>query len=373
MQSAQKADARHRRTRWMVWLGAVMAATLVLAACQREPAPSPVEEPATTEAASENAVPTEPAAEEAAPAEPPTEEPIATEAPAEEPAATEEPVEEAAATEAPAEEPAEEAAATETPPEEPETTLQGDPAAGELVLAAAVGCGCHFNRDLGALAGGNKFEGDFGVVHSRNLTPDEATGIAGLSDQEVADAIRYGKRPGGGNLFIMPRYSSMADEDVYNLIAYLRSLEPVENAIPDRELGFEPTAYEGEPAPAVAPTEPVERGAYLATLARCGMCHTPQNEDGTPMEGMLLAGAPFRDTVAPNLTPDEATGLGAWSEEEIAAFLATGLYDDGTEPHAAMKNVVDQGTGKLTDADRLAIAAFLKSLPPVDHIPDIPE
>ena len=356
MQFTQRVHGWPRATRWIVWPATVMIGVLVLAACQ----PAPASEPAPTEA---------PVAE-AAPTEAPAEEPAPTEAPAEEPAATEAPAEEPAPTEAPAEEPA----ATEMPAEEPAAAMQGDPAAGELVLAAAVGCGCHFNGDLGTLAGGNKFEGDFGLLYSRNLTSDPTTGIAGLSDQELADAIRFGKRAGGGNLFIMPRYSGMADQDVYNLIAYLRTLEPVENAIPDRALTMEPPAFAGEmTAPAVAPTEPVERGAYLTTLARCTMCHTPKNEDGSPVEGMLLAGAPFRDTVAPNLTPDEATGLGLRSEEEIAAFLATGVYDDGTEAHAGMKSVVDRGISKLTDEDRMAIVAFLKSLPPVENLPATPQ
>ncbi|MCB0073125.1 MAG: cytochrome c [Caldilineaceae bacterium] len=248
----------------------------------------------------------------------------------------------------------------------------GDAAAGEYIFNAAMGCGCHFNRDLGALAGGNAFEGDFGVVYSRNLTPD-ATGIAGLSDLEVADSIRFGKRAGGGALFIMPHFSAMADQDAANLVAYLRSLEPVANEIPDRQLGFEPEfAMPATLPPAVAPTEGPDRGQYLASLVRCGMCHTPANEDGSPDMDLFLAGAPFRDTVAPNLTPDEATGLGLWTEEEIADFLATGVYSDGFEAHAGMKRVVDNATGKLTDADRLAIAQWLKSLPAVQNEPATP-
>ncbi len=78
------------------------------------------------------------------------------------------------------------------------------------------------------------------------------------------------------------------------------------------------------------------------------MLHTPVDESGSPIEGMMLAGAPFQNTVAPNLTPHEATGLGLWGEEEIAAFLATGLYDDGMEPHAAMKQVADAAASRLT-------------------------
>ena len=264
-----------------------------------------------------------------------------------------------------------EAPATQQAEAEPGAALpQGDADAGTLVLAAAVGCGCHFNGDLGGLAGGNAFEGDFGAVYPRNLTPDAATGIGDMTDQQIADAIRFGKGADGRNLFIMPRYSGMADQDVANLIAYLRSQEPVENDVPARELAFEPPAFEmTEAPPAVAPTEPADRGRYLATLAMCTRCHTPANEDGTPNMDLFLAGAPFRDTVAPNLTPDEGSGLGLWTDEELADFLATGVYSDGSESAGAMKNVVDRGIGQLPADDHLAIVAFLRSLPAVVNEP----
>ncbi len=265
----------------------------------------------------------------------------------------------------------EEAVAEATAPAEEETTVMGDAEAGAYIFNATTGCGCHFNRDLGALAGGNTFEGDYGAVTAVNLTSHEGSALASASDQQIADAIRFGKGIDGRNLFIMPAFSTMADKDAMDLVAYLRTLEPVENEIPVRALNFEPPPFEVQQAPpAEAPTEGADRGRYLATLVRCGNCHTPKNEDGSANWDMPLAGAPFRDTVAPNLTPDELTGLGAWSEDEIAAFLATGIYEDGTESHAGMKGTVDRGTSKLTDADRLAIATFLKTLPPIENLPE---
>lgn len=268
-----------------------------------------------------------------------------------------------------------EAPAAEEAAAEVQTALpEGDAGAGALVFASTVGCGCHFNGDLGALAGGNAFEGDFGAVYSRNLTPDAETGLGNFTDAQLSDAIRFGQGADGRNLFIMPRYAVMADQDVADLIAYLRSLEPVTNEVPDRELAFEPPAFEMTQAPPVlAPTEPVARGQYLTTLADCSRCHTPTNDDGSRNMDMLLAGAPFRSTVAPNLTPDEATGLGLWTDEELAEFLATGLYSDGSEVGAAMKNVIDRGIGNLTDEDRQAIVAFLRSLPAIQNLPATPQ
>jgi mono/diheme cytochrome c family protein len=274
---------------------------------------------------------------------------------------------------APAEAPA--ASATEAASVESATpaTATGDPIAGSYLFSVAMGCGCHFNRDLGGPAGGNKFEGPFGVVHSANLTADPETGLGTWSDQQIADAIRFGKRNDGTNLApMMPRFATLADKDVMDLVAFVRTFEPIANAVPAPELTvFVPDYVPPTPPPAEAPTEPAARGGYLASLVRCGQCHTPTNEDGSPNRTLFLAGAPFRDTVAPNLTPDEATGLGAWSEQEIADFLRTGIYADGIESHPGMKGVVDRGLKNLTEEDALAIAAFLKSLPPTANLPQV--
>ncbi len=258
-----------------------------------------------------------------------------------------------------------------------EAMSTGDPINGEYIFAVATGCGCHFNRDLGGLAGGNDFSGDdYGTVFSANITPDEATGIGSWTDEQIVDAIRFGIRPTGdggeeGLFGAMPRYASMSDKDVMDLVAFLHTLDPIENKVQARELSFEPEVSRPEEAPpAEAPTDPVERGLYLASITRCGRCHTPRNEDGSLDWSRPLAGAPFRDTVAPNLTPDVATGLGEWSEEEIVEFLHTGIYSDGTEAHAGMKSQVDRGLNKLTDDDALAIAAFLKSLPAIENLPE---
>ena len=169
---------------------------------------------------------------------------------AEPPAAAEAPAPVAEPTEAPEAEPtavpeAEPTAVPEPEPTaapEPETSA-GDPVAGEYILSAAIGCGCHFNGEAGGLAGGNKFEGGFGLVFSRNLTQD-VTGIAGLSDQEIIDAFRLGKRPGGGNLApAMPRFASMSDEDALNLVAFLRSRPALANEIADPQLTSEPADF----------------------------------------------------------------------------------------------------------------------------------
>lgn len=346
--------------------GLLLLVALLVMACQQEQPPTPTAAP--------------PAAEEPAATDTPAvaEEPEATDTPAaeEEPAATDTPAaeEEPEATGTPAAEEEPEATGTPAPEEEAEASaVPDDVAAGQYIAVLTGGCGCHFNRDEGALAGGNRFEGPFGVVFAANITPDEETGIGGWSAEEIADALRLGVRPDGTQLHpIMPyrAFSVLSDQEALNVAAYLLSLDPVANEVPARELATEPAAFTpaAEP-PAEPPTDPVARGEVLVTIARCGGCHTPLNEDGSPNMDLFLAGAlvPNTDEFAPNITPDEATGIGRWTEEEIAHFLQTGMYPDGSLTTGAMAQQIERRFSQLTDEDALAIGAYLKSLPPISN------
>ena len=244
-------------------------------------------------------------------------------------------------------------------------------AMGEYIVTLTGGCGCHMNRDLGALAGGNEFETPAGIVYATNITPDPETGIGNWTAEDIALALHTGAKPDGGQIHpVMPymRFSVLSDQEALAVGAYLLSLEPVSNVITETELSEEPAAFTPAVAPAAEPpTEPVARGAQLVTITNCGGCHTPKNDDGSPMADMLLAGSPLREEYASNLTPDEATGIGSWSEEEIANFLQTGTYPDGSAVEGAMAQQIERRFSTLTDGDAAAIAAYLKSIPAVEN------
>ncbi len=357
--------------RLSVSLGMILLMMAFLTACgSQEPEAAPTEVPAAaapTEAPTEEAAPTEVPAEEAAATEEPAEEAAPTEAAAEE--ATEEPAEEAAATE----EPAEEAEGTPTPAAE-EEALSAEAEAGGYIFTIARGCGCHFNRDLGALAGGNSFETAAGVVYAPNITPHETTGIGSYSAEDLATIFHTGVTPDGRQLSrIMPyaNYSILSNEDALNLAAYLLALDPVENAVPARELTEEPAAFTPVSAPAeTAPTDPVERGGYLVQIANCSGCHTPRNEDGSPNMDLFLAGNQINeDETAWNITPHETMGIGAWDEAELANFMRTGTLADGSAIVGTMATQIERYFSNLTEEDAAAIAAYLMSLPPIDHDP----
>ena len=360
-------------------LGLILLMMFFLAACGGGGEPAAEATTAPTEAPAAAEAPTAEPTEEAAPTEAPAAEATPTAAPAEEAAATTAPAEEAAPTAEPDEEvtptpaPEAEGEATATPAAE-EEALSGDAAAGEYIFTISRGCGCHFNRDLNALAGGNRFETPDGVLYVPNITPHKATGIGSLSAEDIVTILHTGVTPDGRQLSpVMPYmdYSVLANEDALNLVAYLFSLDPVENAVPARELTQEPAAFTPAAAPAeTAPTDPLARGEYLVQLARCGSCHTPRNADGSPNLDLYLAGNKLNeDETAWNITPDEATGIGSWSEAELANFLRTGKLADGSAIVGIMATQIERYFSKLTEDDAAAIAAYLMSLPPIDHDP----
>ena len=330
LDESKNAHRRNVLVQWAVVIGTLLTLAAILVAC------APVEAPAESAAATETATAAPAAATEAAPEE------AATEAAPEE-----------AATEAPAE----------------EVAMVGDPERGGYIFAMTTGCGCHFNRDLGVPAGGNKFEGPFGVVYAPNITSDPDTGIGTWSETDIVNALRLGVRPDGSQLHpIMPymAYSALSDQDAYDLAAALKMVPPVANQVPASELASPPAAFApANPSPAVAPAEGADRGGYIVAVANCSRCHTPRGENGAPDSARFLAGAPLQDTIAPNLTPHESSNLSFLTEEQIASFLLTGIYDDGTPVEGPMKGIIDNGTSRLTEADALAIAQYLKSLPPV--------
>ena len=262
-----------------------------------------------------------------------------------------------------------------------------DPVArGKYVFGAAGGCGCHTIPKGMLNAGGRKYDGPFGTVHSANITPDRDTGIGTWTDEQIITAIRQGRRPNGERLIPVHPYTvfnGMAAEDLRALVAYLRTVpsvnrpnQPRKITVPFFETVFLPAwlaafALEEMP-PATGPTSGLARGEYLVrAVGHCGECHTPRGVTQATDNSRFLAGTakgPDGDPV-PNITPDKDTGL-KWSEDQIADFLGSGNKPDGDMAGGLMGEMI-QGTSAglkdLTKADRLAIARYLKTIPPIKH------
>jgi mono/diheme cytochrome c family protein len=248
---------------------------------------------------------------------------------------------------------------------------------------AAAGCtSCHTDsKNKGApFAGGLALATPFGTFYGRNITPDPQTGIGKWTEEQFHRSLREGIDDGGRYLypvFPYPSFTGMSDRDIADLYAFLMAQTPVQQSNKRHEVKF-PFGYRpllwfwralfftpGPLAPVAGQSDEWNRGRYLATaVSHCEECHTPRNFLGALDHSHAYAGNPQGpdNQKSPNITPDQETGIGKWSVDDIVEVLKSGITPDGDSVDPPMAEVVD-GTGKLTDADRHAIAVYIKSLP----------
>lgn len=249
---------------------------------------------------------------------------------------------------------------------------------GEYLVRGPAGCGnCHTPQgpngpDLSHELGGflvdktPAFE-----AWAVNITPGSR--VAEWSDDELARAIREGIRPDGsviGPPMPISLYRGLSDDDLYSIVAFLRTLPASDNKTPFSTYNFPlPPAY-GPPVghvPAVPAGVTVDYGAYLAgPVAHCLECHTPMGDKGPLFDTQLGAGGfafhgPWGTSISANLT-SHADGLAGYSDAELKQMITTGIRPDGSHMLPPMGYRYYAAT-RPEDID--AIILFLRSLPPL--------
>lgn len=252
---------------------------------------------------------------------------------------------------------------------------------------------CHSQRDWNSFSGppvlstfgrgGETFGEDMGFpgnFTAKNITPH---GLQNWSDGEIYHAITAGVNKEGEALFpVMPylRYAQADEEDIKAVIAYLRTLAPIEHEVaaskPNLFMSFLMNTMPQKPTMQQRPdtTDLVAYGRYLTNVAACTDCHTKQ-EQGKPVAGMDFAGGfnfplPNGDQcVSANITPDVETGIGGWSEQAFIRRFKMYAAPD-FKPHATPKgnyNSVMPWTmyAGMTETDLRAIYHYLKTLTPI--------
>lgn len=250
---------------------------------------------------------------------------------------------------------------------------------------------CHSTRDWNLYAGpmveqtlgagGEVFDermGFPGKIHASNLTP---YALANWTDGELLKAITTGESKDGRALFPLmayPRFGKMDQEDLYSIIAYIRSLAPIQKTIPQTELDFpinlinktlpQPASFQKIPSEA----DTVKYGGYLVNAAGCIDCHSKSDK------GKIIAGSEFGGGMefkfptgvlrAPNITMHETNGLGSWTKEAFIQRFK--LYTDRNYKAENVGMTVRNTTmpwsmyAGMKTADLAAIYAYLKSLQP---------
>jgi mono/diheme cytochrome c family protein len=253
------------------------------------------------------------------------------------------------------------------------------------------------------------------TIYARNLTPDRATGLGDWSIVDVFNALRLGHDKDGK--FLAPpmpwgEFQNLTDEDTWAIVAYLKSIKAVHNPVPENDNGqggpvdtaqFYPTLPPKVPAyPAAnevevtnttgpglplgdATRDQVLRGRYLATAANdCNACHSVGGNN--PNDPRYMAGYVADPTVNPtntgqfqigpvtvfarNLTPDMATGLGGFSNQQIFAALHDGV--DPHDPTQQLKPPMPWPTYHAYSAeDTWALIAYLRNIKAVSN--DVPD
>jgi mono/diheme cytochrome c family protein len=211
-----------------------------------------------------------------------------------------------------------------------------------------------------------------GTVVAPNITPDGETGIGGWTDGEIIRAIREGVDRDGNTLFPMMPYKSfrkMSDEDVYSLVAYLRSIPPVKRRNPRTQVTFPVSLLiKDTPKPAGKVAQPDlssrrKRGEYLVAMAGCQGCHT------RTLGGGERFSFPGVTVVSANISSDMHTGIGRLSEQDFVDkfaqyrdYAANGAPKVGLQAFTIMPWL---NFCTLPDDDLRAIYDYLHSLPPV--------
>ena len=232
------------------------------------------------------------------------------------------------------------------------------------------------------LAGGFQLDDSVGTWITPNITPDPETGIGRWTDTEVIRAIREGRGRDGKTLgppMPFDLYRRLADSDVNAMVAYLRTVAPVRNAVARSRYTIPLPASYGPPVGVVSDPprhDLVKYGEYLAgPVAHCMECHTPFLPEGRPDTTRMGAGGfsfhgPWGASYSANLTPDPDTGLGNWKDGEIIASLYGVRRGGGRVLPPMPTQYYAQG---IAEGDLRAMIAYLRSLPPVRNQVPAPE
>ncbi len=264
-----------------------------------------------------------------------------------------------------------------------------------LANHVAICMDCHSTRDWSKFSGppiegtlgmgGEKFDqkmGFPGTYYASNITPE---GIARYTDGELFRIITTGVNKEGKAIFpVMPyeHYSQMDKEDINSIIAYIRSLKPIKNDVPESSSDFPMNliinTIPKEADLSVLPNKDniVNYGKYLTNAAACIECHSQAEK------GKLIAGSEFGGgrefiladgsmVISKNITPDNKTGLGKWTEDMfIDLFISrSDALALNTKLKTGTVNTIMPWTmyGKMTREDLSAIYAYLKTLKPIEN------
>ncbi len=248
-------------------------------------------------------------------------------------------------------------------------------------LATAADCvACHTAPGGKQYAGGLPFKLPFGTIYAPNITPDKDTGIGNWTDADFVRSLHRGVGRNGEMLypaFPYDAYALMSTDDALAIKAYLFTLPAVHAPTPATQLAFPYSQrylmrawrllfVPGHPfQPDASKPADWNRGDYLVeALDHCGECHTPRNALYGLDNGHKFAGAVTEGWEAYNITSDRNSGIGAWSDAQVASYLSQGYADGRGAASGSMADAVEHSLRFLKPDDIHAMVAYLRTIPP---------
>lgn len=276
-------------------------------------------------------------------------------------------------------------------------SAQTDVVRGNYLVNPVMACGnCHTPKDANGAAIEERALSGGGVSFTippfsgtpPNITPDPETGIGNWSDEAIKRALTHGERPSNARLPGVPLavmgasfFKALLPEDQTAIVAYLRSVKPIRNAVPDPVYRF-PVRHDSYPEADAGYTaemmrDPIKRGSYLVTIAHCMECHSPRErgvsdysktglgKGGRKFSSEDVKGFPasWPGSISANITSHPQKGLGQWSDAEIKRAITEGISRDGRKLQPPMDFAAYRG---MNDADLSAIVSYLRTLPPLE-------
>jgi mono/diheme cytochrome c family protein len=251
---------------------------------------------------------------------------------------------------------------------------------GDYLVNTIMTCGnCHTPKGpqgdimAKAFSGGLSWDEPPFKVTAPNITQDKETGIGKWTDAEIKHLLRTGQRPDGMQIaMVMPTgfYDIITERDMNAIVAYLRTLKPIENTVP-APIYKMPQVHHPLPGGEKPYTEAMikdklKHGFYLATIGHCMECHTPMGPRGREFATRLGAGGfefpgPWGTSVSRNITSSKTKGVGAWTDAEIKRAITTGVDKDGKHLKPPMGY---HYYAKMADSDLNDLIAWLRTVPP---------
>lgn len=254
---------------------------------------------------------------------------------------------------------------------------------GEYLVNALAACdNCHTPKGPNGYDMTRRFSGGSQLLTNGscsykggNITPDKQAGVGDWSDQAIGEAITKGFDLYHRKLSSLMPYASydvLNDVDLKAIIVYLRESAPIKTE--NMSIDQDPKCLNHDPVRnslatlGSGMTDTQKRGFYIASIARCVLCHSGETDGfSDPYDKLLIGGKEFQTVdgikVAPNITNSLSKGVGNWTDDELRNAIMLGVGRQGKKIGSPMANLSKNHFSKMSRDDVDSVIHWIRSMP----------